>query len=40
MLHYPTVLAKVQELGYKTIVLDTSEYRKIDGGLSYLSLRF
>ena len=37
---YPTVLAKVQELGYKTITVDTSEYRKIDGGLSCLSLRF
>lgn len=37
---YPTVLAKVQEAGYKTITVDTSEYRKIDGGLSCLSLRF
>ena len=37
---YPTVLKAVQELGYKTIVCDTSEYRKIDGGLSCLSLRF
>lgn len=37
---YPTVLAEVQKLGYKTLVVDTSEYRKIDGGLSCLSLRF
>lgn len=37
---YPTVLEKVQETGYKTLVVDTSEYRKIDGGLSCLSLRF
>lgn len=37
---YPTVLAKVQEAGYKTIVVDTFEFRKIDGGLSCLSLRF
>ena len=28
---YPTVLKAVQDLGYKTIVVDTSEYRKIDG---------
>ncbi len=37
---YPTVLAAVKEMGYDTIVLDTSEFRKIDGGLSCLSLRF
>ena len=37
---YPTVLKAVQDLGYKTLVVDTSEYRKIDGGLSCLSLRF
>lgn len=37
---YPTVLEAVKKLGYKTIVVDTSEYRKIDGGLSCLSLRF
>lgn len=37
---YPRVLAAVQGLGYKTLVVDTSEYRKIDGGLSCLSLRF
>ena len=37
---YPAVLAAVQGLGYKTMTVDTSEYRKIDGGLSCLSLRF
>ena len=37
---YPAVLAAVQKLGYKTLTVDTSEYRKIDGGLSCLSLRF
>ena len=35
---YPTVLKAVQDLGYKTLVVDTSEYhRKLDGGLSCLS---
>lgn len=37
---YPTVLAAVQKAGYPTITVDTSEYRKLDGGLSCLSLRF
>ncbi len=37
---YPAVLAAVQSLGYKTLLVDTSEYRKLDGGLSCLSLRF
>ena len=37
---YPAVLKAVQDLGYKTMTVDTSEYRKIDGGLSCLSLRF
>ncbi len=37
---YPAVLEAVQSLGYKTILVDTSEYRKLDGGLSCLSLRF
>ncbi|MET4559227.1 dimethylarginine dimethylaminohydrolase family protein [Lysinibacillus parviboronicapiens] len=31
---------KLNELGYKTIELDMSEFRKHDGGLSCLSLRF
>lgn len=37
---YPTVESKVKEAGYKVILVDTSEFRKIDGGLSCLSLRF
>lgn len=37
---YPTVLAAVQDAGYETLTVDTSEYRKLDGGLSCLSLRF
>jgi len=30
----------IEKLGYKTIILDLSEYQKMDGGLSCLSLRF
>ncbi len=37
---YPTVLSRIEGAGYNTIVVDTSEYRKLDGGLSCLSLRF
>jgi len=37
---YPTVEKKVKEAGYEIILVDTSEYRKLDGGLSCLSLRF
>ncbi len=37
---YPTFAGKLKELGYQTIVLDMSEFRKMDGGLSCLSLRF
>ena len=37
---YPAVKAAVENAGYKVITVDTSEYRKIDGGLSCLSLRF
>ena len=37
---YPSVLKAVQDLGYETLIVDTSEFRKIDGGLSCLSLRF
>jgi dimethylargininase len=34
------VLRAVKDFGYKTLTVDTSEFRKIDGGLSCLSLRF
>ena len=37
---YPAVEKAVRELGYPVILVDTSEYRKLDGGLSCLSLRF
>ncbi|MDI9495865.1 MAG: arginine deiminase family protein [Bacillota bacterium] len=37
---YPTVEQGVREAGYNVIIVDTSEYRKLDGGLSCLSLRF
>ena len=37
---YPGVFAAVTLMGYKTITVDTSEFRKLDGGLSCLSLRF
>ena len=30
----------IESLGYEVLTVDTSEYRKIDGGLSCLSLRF
>ncbi len=37
---YPVLQKDLAELGYDLIVLDMSEYRKQDGGLSCLSLRF
>ncbi|MBE6035539.1 MAG: N(G),N(G)-dimethylarginine dimethylaminohydrolase [Clostridiales bacterium] len=37
---YPTVEKAVKDAGYEIILVDTSEYRKLDGGLSCLSLRF
>jgi dimethylargininase len=37
---YPGTLKKIHDLGYKTIELNLSEFRKLDGGLSCLSLRF
>ena len=36
---YPTVLKAVQNLGYKTLVGDTSEYRKVDGVGSITDIR-
>ena len=38
--HFPKVAQIVKDAGYEVILVDTSEYRKIDGGLSCLSLRF
>jgi dimethylargininase len=37
---YPNFAAKLRELGYQKIALDMSEFQKMDGGLSCLSLRF
>ena len=37
---FPNTRALIESAGYETIVIDTSEFRKIDGGLSCLSLRF
>lgn len=37
---YPKFEASLRGRGYNTLALDMSEYRKMDGGLSCLSLRF
>ena len=37
---YPAVENAVRNAGYPVILVDTSEFRKLDGGLSCLSLRF
>ena len=37
---YPKTKRKIEDLGYKVLLVDTSEFKKIDGGLSCLSLRF
>jgi dimethylargininase len=37
---YPRVAARLQELGYVVRSLEVSEFRKMDGGLSCLSVRF
>lgn len=37
---YPKTLKKLKDKGLKVIEVDTSEFRKLDGGLSCLSLRF
>jgi dimethylargininase len=37
---YPKTRDKIEKAGYETIELDVSEFRKVDGGLSCLSLRF
>jgi dimethylargininase len=37
---YPAARALVESLGFETIPLDVSEFRKLDGGLSCLSLRW
>ncbi len=37
---FPSTLNIIQEAGFQTLELDVSEFRKLDGGLSCLSLRF
>ncbi|HMG72560.1 MAG TPA: hypothetical protein VK582_03595 [Pyrinomonadaceae bacterium] len=37
---YPKFERKLRELGYRTTALEMSEFQKMDGGLSCLSLRF
>jgi dimethylargininase len=37
---FPDTKRKIEAAGYITITLDMSEFRKVDGGLSCLSLRF
>ncbi|MBO6894747.1 MAG: dimethylarginine dimethylaminohydrolase [Roseibium sp.] len=37
---YPGTLAAIEAAGFKSVVLPTHEARKVDGGLSCLSLRF
>ena len=37
---YPKTKTKIENAGYETIEVDTSEFQKVDGGLSCLSLRF
>jgi dimethylargininase len=37
---FPKTKQKIEAAGYKTIEVDVTEFRKLDGGLSCLSLRF
>ena len=37
---YPRLAARLDELGYRVRALEMSEFRKMDGGLSCLSIRF
>ena len=37
---FPKTLAQIKAAGYEVIEVDVSEFRKLDGGLSCLSLRF
>ncbi|MDX2261260.1 MAG: arginine deiminase family protein [Gemmatimonadales bacterium] len=36
---YPELTARVEALGYRVVTLEMSEFRKMDGGLSCLSVR-
>jgi dimethylargininase len=37
---FPKTRELIEQAGYRTLVLDVSEFQKLDGGLSCLSLRF
>lgn len=37
---FPNTLKHIEQAGFRTKVLDVSEFQKLDGGLSCLSLRF
>jgi len=37
---FPKFIQQIENAGYKPLTLDVSEFRKMDGGLSCLSLRF
>ena len=37
---YPTTKQRITNAGYKVIETDVSEFKKLDGGLSCLSLRY
>ena len=37
---FPQVLESLESVGYSTLPLEMSEFQKMDGGLSCLSLRF
>lgn len=37
---FPKITSAIEALGYQTVQVDMSEFRKLDGGLSCLSLRF
>ena len=37
---YPGLQARIADAGFTPLLLDVSEYRKMDGGLSCLSIRF
>jgi dimethylargininase len=37
---FPESRKKIEKAGYNTIAVNVSEFRKVDGGLSCLSLRF
>ena len=39
-LGYPTVKQRIMNAGYTVIETDVSEFEKLDGGLSCLSLRY